>query len=70
MGLVVSWGHWAARLFPGLAWWVKDPALPQLQLRLQLQLGLDPRPRNSRCCGVAKKGEKKKKKKKTLEFFP
>ena len=49
---------------PGLAQWVKDPALSQLWLRLRLWLVSGPWSRNSICCRVAKKGKKKKKKKK------
>ena len=37
------------------AHWVKDLALPQLQLRSKLQLRSDPWPGNSICCGTAKK---------------
>ena len=54
MGLVASWERWDAGLIPSLVWWVKDPALLQLQLRSQLWLGSDP------CHGVAKKEKKKK----------
>ena len=53
MGLAVSPQHQDAGLSPSLTQWVKDPALQQL--RLQLQLGSDPWPRNSICCGAAKK---------------
>ena len=38
---------------------LKDLVLLQLQYRLQLWFGSDTRPRNSICCGVAKKGGKK-----------
>lgn len=34
MGLMASWEHWDTGSTPGLVQWVKDPALPQLQLRL------------------------------------
>ena len=46
-GLAVSWESWDAGLIPSLAQWVKDPVLPQLQLRLRLWLGSDPWPRRS-----------------------
>ena len=49
-------------LIPGLAQWVKDLALLQLQSRLKL--GSDPWPGRSICCGAAKNEKKKKKKKK------
>ena len=66
---------WDVVSIPGLARWVKDPALQQLRLRLQLRLGSDPWPGNSICCGVTKNkkgggrkqkksGRQKKKKKK------
>ena len=41
---------------PGPVQWVKDPALPQLQLRPRLWLRTDPWPGNSICHGVAKNG--------------
>ena len=43
---------------------VKDPALPQLQLRLWLRLGSDPWPGNSIYLEVAESERKKEKKKK------
>ena len=43
---------WDVGLIPGLAQWVKDPVL------LQLQLGSDPWPRSSICLGVAKNEKK------------
>ena len=46
-------------LSPGLARWVKDPALPQLWCRLQLWLGFSPWPGNFHMCEC---GQKKKKK--------
>ena len=45
----------------GLAQWVKDPVLPQLQLRSQLQLRFDPCHRNSICHRVSIKEKRKKK---------
>ena len=51
-GISAVQGH---GLIPSLAQWVKDLALPQLGRRSQLQLGSDPWPRNSACCGAAKK---------------
>ena len=41
MGLLVSPKHWNTGSIPRPAQWVKDPAMPQLQLRLQLQLRSD-----------------------------
>ena len=35
-GSAVSWEHWNVGWIPGLAQWVKDLVLPQLQLRSQL----------------------------------
>ena len=61
---MISQEHWDTGSIPGLAWWVKILALLKLWHRLQLWLGSDPWPRNSLCCGVAKRGEKKKKEKK------
>ena len=37
---------------------LRDLALPQLQCGSQLRLGSDPWPRNSICCGAAKKEKK------------
>ena len=45
----MSWEHWDTDKIPGLAQWVKDPGL------LQLQLGSDPWPGNSMCHRAAKK---------------
>ena len=59
VGLAMSWECWDAGLIPSLAQWVYDLVLLQLQLGLQLQLRSDPWPRNSICCGVAKKERKK-----------
>ena len=54
-GSVASWEHWGEGSIPCLVWWVKDPSLLQLQLGSCLQLGLDPWPRSSIGCRVAKK---------------
>ena len=56
-GSVASWERWDTGLTPGPAQWVKNPALPQLQVRSRLQLRSDP-------YRVAKNGRKKKKEKK------
>ena len=48
---------------PGLAQWVKDPALPQLWYKLQVRLIFNPWPGNSMCLGAAKEEKKKKGKK-------
>ena len=48
-------------LVPGLAEWVKDPALPKHQLKLQLRLGFDPWSGNSICSGAAKAKQNPKK---------
>ena len=55
-----SWERWDASLIPSPAWWVKDLALPQLQLGLQPWLRSDPWPANSICLEVAKNEKKKK----------
>lgn len=47
-------------LIPGLAQWVKDLAWPQLQL----WLGSDSWPRNSVCCGTARKEEREREREK------
>ena len=52
-------GVWGHRFNPGLAEWVKDPALLQPQLRSQLRLRADPWSRNSICHRKAKREEKK-----------
>ena len=56
----MSWECWDVGSIPGLAWWVKDPALLQLRLWLQLWLGSDPWPGSSICRRLAKKEKKKK----------
>ena len=47
--------------------WVKDLALPQLQLGWQLWFGFEPWPRNSMCCGG---GQKRKKQKQNKKYPP
>ena len=59
-GLVASLQPWGSSSILGLAQWVKDPELLQLQRMSQLQLRSDPWPGNSICCGAAKKEKKKR----------
>lgn len=59
-GSAAFWECWEEGLIPGLAEWVKDSVLPQLQLRLQLRLRSDPWLCNSICRGWG--GSQKKKK--------
>ena len=57
-GSMASWeGRQGRGFLPGPAQGVKDPVLPQLQLRWQLWLRSDPRPENSMCCRTAHKGK-------------
>ena len=58
-GSSVSWERREAGSLQAQAQRVKDPALPQLQLRSQLWLGSDPWPGNSICPGADEKGGKK-----------
>ena len=53
-------GALRCRFTPRSAQRVKDPVLPQLQLRPQLQDRSCPWPRNSICCGAAKNEKKKR----------
>ena len=57
----VSLYLWDAGLVPGLAQWVKDLVVVQLQRRSQPRLGSDPWPGNPVCCRVARKEKKRKK---------
>ena len=54
-GSAASWECWDAGSIPSPAHCVKDPVLPQLQLKLQLQVRSDSCPRNSICRGVAQR---------------
>ena len=58
MGLVVSWEYWDTGWIPSQVQWLKDPVLPQLQPGWQVWLESDSWPRNSICCGTAKKEKK------------
>ena len=60
MGWAMSLEHWDTGFIPGLAQWIKDPALQQPPHRSPVWLGNDPWPRNPICHGVAKKEKKKK----------
>ena len=60
--------HGGMGLMPGPIQWVKDSALPQLQLRSQLRLQYDPWPRSSMCCKMAKNDQKNSQN--TKNFFP
>ena len=51
MGLAESWEHWDERSILSPAQWVKDPVLPQLQLRLSLWPRSDLWPRKLICLG-------------------
>ena len=62
MELVESWERWDVGSIPGPEQWVKNPVLLQLQFRSQLWLRSEPWPRNSVCCGVAKKVKTSKQK--------
>ena len=59
MGLAASWEHWDVDLIPCPAQWVRDLALPQLQLRRWLKLGSDPWPRSAIFHRVAKNEKNK-----------
>ena len=58
-GSAPSWECWEKGLIPSPAQWIKDQALPQLQLRLQLWLRSDTWLRNSVGHEAAKKEKTK-----------